>query len=399
MRVTFWSTLQLALNSLWKHKVRTMINWLGILIGVASLILTDAVAGGARFSIQSRLEQMGKDLIFVWGGQRIRSGVSVWTDLTEKDLEVVSKLPFLEGVAPVVEGQVQAVSDSANYSCEFRGSSVNYLKVKNLRLASGRNFSEEEARAAASVIVLGKTVREKLFGSADPLQSSLRLGKFPYRVVGILEEVGSDRRQDSVVIVPVRTAQQRLKRTIYYDYFLLQNRSLLPIEQSQQRVRQELLNANHLPEDNQEAYGATTSQEILKSYRQGSQTFSYLSVFTALICLVSGGMGITNTSLMSVKDRTREIGIRMAVGARPRDILLQFLMESLSVAVMGGICGVLVGVGLALTAAELTSWPPILTLRAILFGVSSSLLVGLVAGMYPALVAARLDPVVALARD
>ena len=397
--MTFWSTLQLALASLWKHKVRTVINWLGVLIGVASLILTDAIAGGARSTIQSRLEQMGKDLIFVWGGQRIRAGVSVWTDLTEKDLGVVGKLSFLEQVAPVVEGTVQAVSDSANYSCEFRGSTVDYLQVKNLRVAAGRNFGQEEARAGASVVVIGKTVREKLFGSADPLESTIRLGKFPYRVIGVLEEVGSDRRQDSVVIMPVHTAQQRLKRTIYYDYFLLKNRSLLPIEQSQRRVRQELLRANHLPEENEDAYGATTSQEILKSYRQGSQTFSYLSLFTAVICLVSGGMGITNTSLMSVRDRTREIGIRMSVGARPRDILLQFLMESLSVAILGGLSGVVVGVILALSAAELTSWPPVLTLRAILFGLSSSAVVGLVAGMYPALVAARLDPVVALARD
>lgn len=397
--MTFWTTLQLALASLWKHKVRTVINWLGVLIGVASLILTDAIAGGARSTIQSRLEQMGKDLIFVWGGQRIRAGVSVWTDLTEKDLGVVGKLSFLEQVAPVVEGTVQAVSDSGNYSCEFRGSTVDYLQVKNLRLAAGRNFSQEEARAGASVVVIGKTVREKLFGSADPLESTIRLGKFPYRVIGVLEEVGSDRRQDSVVIMPVHTAQQRLKRTIYYDYFLLKNRSLLPIEQSQRRVRLELLRANHLPEENEDAYGATTSQEILKSYRQGSQTFSYLSLFTAVICLVSGGMGITNTSLMSVRDRTREIGIRMSVGARPRDILLQFLMESLSVAILGGLSGVVVGVILALSAAELTSWPPVLTLRAILFGLSSSAVVGLVAGMYPALVAARLDPVVALARD
>lgn len=397
--MNFFTTLWLAISSLNKHRLRTFINWVGIVIGVASLILTDAVAGGARFAIQARLEEMGKDLIFVWGGQRIRGGVSVWTDLTDKDLGVVSGLPFLDQVAPVVEGQVQAVSDSANHSCEFRGSTANYLEVKNLKLALGRNFSPEEARSGASVVVLGKTVREKLFGGANPLDANIRLGKFAYRVVGVLEEVGADRRQDSLVVLPVRTAQQRLKRTTYYDYFLLRNRAQLPIEQSQQRVHQELIRANHLPEENREAYGATTSQEILKSYRQGSQTFSYLSLFTAAICLVSGGMGITNTSLMSVKDRTREIGIRMAVGARPRDILLQFLLESLVVAVAGGLSGVGLGVALALWAAELTSWPPILTFRALVFGLVSSLLVGLLAGMYPALVAARLDPTVALARD
>ena len=397
--MTFWCTLQLAFGSLWKHKVRSLINWLGVLIGVASLILTDAVAGGAQSSIQNRLEEMGKDLIFVWGGQRSRGGVSVWTDLSEADLQVLLRQPFLDQVAPMVEGQVVAISASANYSCEFRGTTRNYLAVKNFKLSLGRNFSEEEARAGATVVILGKTVREKLFGSADPLNSSVRLGKFAYKVVGVMEEVGSDRRQDSVVIVPVRTAQQRLKRTTFYDYVLLRNRPPLPIEQSQQRVKLELLRANHLKDEDSDAFGATSSQEILKSYRQGSQTFGYLSLFTAAICLISGGMGITNTSLMSVRDRTREIGIRMAVGARARDILLQFLLEALTVAVLGGISGAALGVFLSTWAAELTSWPPIITVRSLAFGLGSSVLVGLIAGMYPAVVASRLDPIVALARD
>jgi putative ABC transport system permease protein len=397
--VGFWSTLQLAFGSLWKHKVRTLINWLGVLIGVASLILTDAVAGGAKSSIQARLDEMGKDLIFVWGGQRQRAGVSVWTDLSENDLEVMRRQPFLDGVAPVVEGQVVAISSTANYSCEFRGTTGNYLGIKNFKLALGRNFSEEEARAGTTVVVLGKAVRDKLFGSANPLNATVRLGKFAYKVVGVLEEVGNDKHQDSVAIMPVRTAQQRLKRTTYYDYALLRNRPMLPIEQSQQRVRLELLRANHLKDDDNDAFGATSSQEILKSYRQGSQTFGYLSLFTAAICLISGGMGITNTSLMSVRDRTREIGIRMAVGARSRDILLQFLMESLVVAVLGGLSGAALGVFLASWAAEVTSWPPIITARSIAFGLGSSVLVGLLAGMYPAVVASRLDPVVALARE
>ena len=397
--MTFWCTLQLAFGSLWKHKVRTLINWLGVLIGVASLILTDAVAGGAKSSIQARLDEMGKDLIFVWGGQRQRAGVSVWMDLSEGDLQVMRRQPFLEGVAPVVEGQVVGISSTANYSCEFRGTTGNYLGIKNFKLALGRNFSEEEARAGSTVVILGKAVRDKLFGSANPLNATVRLGKFAYKVVGVLEEVGNDKHQDSVAIMPVRTAQQRLKRTVYYDYALLRNRSILPIEQSQQRVRLELLRANHLKEDDNDAFGATSSQEILKSYRQGSQTFGYLSLFTAAICLISGGMGITNTSLMSVRDRTREIGIRMAVGARSRDILLQFLLESLAVAVFGGLSGAALGVFLSTWAAEVTSWPPIITVRSIAFGLGSSVMVGLLAGMYPAVVASRLDPVVALARE
>lgn len=397
--MTFWCTLQLAFGSLWKHKVRTLINWLGVLIGVASLILTDAVAGGAKSSIQARLDEMGKDLIFVWGGQRQRAGVSVWMNLSENDLAVLRRQPFLESVAPVVEGQVVAISSTANYSCEFRGTTGNYLSIKNFKLALGRNFSEEEARAGTTVVILGKAVRDKLFGSANPINGTVRLGKFAYRVVGVLEEVGNDKQQDSVAIMPVRTAQQRLKPTVYYDYALLRNSPVLPIEQSQQRVRLELLRANHLKDDDNDAFGATSSQEILKSYRQGSQTFGYLSLFTAAICLISGGMGITNTSLMSVRDRTREIGIRMAVGARSRDILLQFLMESLAVAVLGGLSGAGLGVLLASWAAEVTSWPPIITVRSIAFGLGSSVLVGLLAGMYPAVVASRLDPVVALARE
>ncbi|MBN9414146.1 hypothetical protein ABS71_15720 [bacterium SCN 62-11] len=397
--MTFWTSLQLAFGSLWKHKIRTLINWLGVLIGVASLILTDAVAGGAKSSIQARLEEMGKDLIFVWGGQRQRAGVSVWMDLTENDLDVMRRQPFLDGVAPVVEGQAVAISPTANYSCEFRGTTRNYLGIKNFKLALGRNFSEEEARAGTTVVILGKAVRDKLFGSANPLEQTVRIGKFAYKVVGVMDEVGNDKKQDSAVIMPVRAAQQRLKRTIYYDYVLLRNRSMLPIEQSQARVRLELLRANHLQEDDHDAFGATSSQEILKSYRQGSQTFGYLSLFTAAICLISGGMGITNTSLMSVRDRTREIGIRMAVGARSQDILLQFLLESLAVAVIGGLTGAALGVLLASWAAEVTSWPPIITVRSIAFGLGSSVLVGLLAGMYPAVVASRLDPVIALARE
>ncbi len=397
--MSFWITLQLALGSLWKHKVRTLINWLGVLIGVASLILTDAVAGGAKSSIQARLDEMGKDLIFVWGGQRQRAGVSVWMDLTESDLEVMRRQPFLDGVAPVVEGQAVAISPTGNYSCEFRGTTRNYLTIKNFKLALGRNFSEEEARAGTTVVILGKAVRDKLFGSANPLDETVRIGKFAYKVVGVMEEVGNDKHQDTAVIMPVRAAQQRLKRTIYYDYALLRNRPMLPIEQSQKRVRLELLRANHLSEEDKDAFGATSSQEILKSYRQGSQTFGYLSLFTAAICLISGGMGITNTSLMSVRDRTREIGIRMAVGARSQDILLQFLLESLAVAVLGGLTGAALGVFLASWAAEVTSWPPIITVRSIAFGLGSSVLVGLLAGMYPAVVASRLDPVIALSRE
>jgi putative ABC transport system permease protein len=393
-------------RALLRHKLRSFLTMLGVIIGVGAVIAMTAIGGGAAARVKATYEQMGSNVLVVRSGSSrqggVRGGAGSLPTLTWADLEAIRDLPLVRRAAPLISTGAQVAAEGQNWNTQVQGTTPDLFDVRNWKAASGTLFGEDDVRAGAKVALLGQTVVQNLFGPlAEPVGQVLRIGSVPYQIVGVLSAKGATGfgDQDDVVMVPVSTFRAKLQGGLPQLIGGSIQVSAVSSEDARAAEEQltELLRTRHRIRDGQpDDFTVRNLAELATAQREGAQTMTSLLAGIALVSLVVGGIGIMNIMLVSVTERTREIGLRMAVGAKPRSILTQFLVEAVALSVAGGLVGTASGLGAAAWLAARFGWPMLVQPPTIALAVAFSGVVGVVFGMWPALKASRLDPIQAL---
>ncbi len=402
-----YASLRMALRALIANKMRSALTMLGIIIGVSAVITMIAVGSGAKQRIEEQIASMGSNLLMVQSGSAtsggFRGGAGTVPTLTVDDAKAIeTEIPGVKYVSPSTQGVAQVVYGNQNWSTVIQGTAPEMLEIRGWVLSSGRMFTEQELAGAAKVCVLGQTVIENLFGGIDPIGQIVRIKKIPFMVVGALSTKGQTtwgQDQDDLIFVPLTTGQKQL----FGQTFPGMIRGIAVQASEPEQVKQieteitELLRQRHRIQPGQENdFSVRNLAEMMSSREESANVMSLLLGAIASISLIVGGIGIMNIMLVSVTERTREIGIRIAVGAKGRDILLQFLIESLVLSLMGGILGIAIGMIGTVILASLTQWPTLFSPKAILLAFLFSGSVGVFFGFYPARKASLLNPIEAL---
>lgn len=396
--------LKIALKALNNNKLRCFLTMLGIIIGVASVITMLAIGQGSKMSIKAQISEMGSNMIMIHPGNMQRGGVRQSSDdmqtLKVEDYQAMLELPAVSAVSPSVSSGGQLVNGNNNYPSQIYGVTPDYLDIRKLKVKDGSMFTDHDIRTAAKVCILGKTVVDNLFPNGeDPVGRVIRFGKIPLTVIGVLESKGTNTMgmdQDDVVIAPYTTV---MKRILAIDYIQGIFASAVDENETDQAIDQitDLLRANHkLLADADNDFDIRSQQELSAMMNSTSDMMTVLLACIAGISLLVGGIGIMNIMYVSVTERTREIGLRMSIGARGIDILSQFLIESVIISVSGGIIGILLGVIASWLVKIIAHWPIFIQPWSVLLSFAVCTLTGVFFGWYPAKKAASLDPIEAL---
>jgi putative ABC transport system permease protein len=395
---------RLATDSIAKNKMRTLLTMLGIVIGVGAVIVMVAVGNGAQTRIEAQISSLGTNMIVVTAGSTSQGGASqgagAFNRLTVDDARKLKDEGTLLGaVSPVIVTRTQVIGGSGNWRTGVNGVALDYLTIRDWSVTGGAPFSEDDVQAKRRVVLLGATVARHLFPDGDPVGAQVQLGKSPFTVVGVLASKGqtaggSD--QDDVVLVPYTTAQDRLSGFVFLAQILASATSRDAIPQAMDEVRVLMRESHELSGGGQDDFTVRDQTAIAAAATSTTSVMSGLLAAIASISLVVGGIGIMNIMLVSVTERTREIGIRMAIGARGSDVLTQFLVESVVMSVLGGVVGLAAGFGGAALLGRITGWSTATPMSAVLLAVGFSAAVGVFFGYYPARRAAALDPIQAL---
>lgn len=403
----FLQTLKIALRALRTNKMRSFLTMLGIIIGIAAVIAMLAVGSGARYVISQQIASIGSNIILVIpgsttsGGLRMGSGGS--QTLTSDDARAIMlECPSVASASGTTRTTSQIVYGNMNWSTLIMGGTPELFDIREWPVASGRSIGQHDVDGAAKVCLLGETVAENLFGGEDPLGKIVRIKKIPFTVIGVLERKGQSPQgtdQDDTVFVPLRTAQIKLSRSAFQNgvgAIIVQAKSEALLDKAEEEINS-LLKQRHRITNNKEADFSTRNlSEILAVAEKASGAMSLLLGAVASISLIVGGIGIMNIMLVSVTERTREIGIRMAIGARKKDILWQFLTEAVLLTMLGGIIGIILGTGGAMIVSQIFSWPTLISIQSVTVAFFFSGAVGIFFGFYPARKAAGLNPIDAL---
>ena len=393
------------LRSLAKNKMRTFLTMLGIIIGVASVIAMLAIGQGSKQSIQAQISTLGTNVLMIYpqasstGGVRMEAGSS--QKMTLEDVSAISnRCPSVAFITPQVRTSGQLVNGNMNWRTSVYGVYPDYFEIRNLKLSSGNLFSMSDDRSATKVCVVGQTVVTNLYGAdADPIGSYIRINKIPFKIIGITEKKGQNafgQDQDDMVIAPFSTVQKRMMAITYIQSMLASAKSEPLIPTASQEITDVLKAKHNLGPSEDPDFTIRTQTDIANAATATSGILTILLATIASISLLVGGIGIMNIMLVSVTERTREIGIRMSVGARGRDVLLQFLFEALLISLLGGFIGVTLGVLVSQLIANILSWPVAITIQSILMSFIFSSAIGIFFGWYPARKAASLNPIDAL---
>jgi len=398
------NSLLLALREIRRNVLRSVLTILGIVIGVAAVIVMVTLGEGATLQVRKQIEALGSNLLIVLPGQRMGPGMS--QDAPAFDPEDITALrreiPALAAVAPAATQPVTAIVGNENWSTSATGSDNQYLAARAWSLAAGRSFNEGELRSGKAVCILGETVRRALFGTQDPLGQRVRLKKLSCEVIGLLRakgQSGMGRDQDDLVLMPLRTLQRRISGNQDVPVVYLSVEKGRSMEQAKADVERLLRERRHLARSEEDNFSVRDMREIASMLTGTTQVLTALLGAVASVSLLVGGIGIMNIMLVSVTERTREIGIRLAVGAREGDVLLQFLVEAVVLSAFGGLLGILLALGTALLLAGALKVPFIVDGGIIALAFLFSAAVGIVFGWFPARRAARLDPIEALRHE
>ncbi len=397
----FSSFLRQAAGSIVSNKLRSILSMLGILIGVASVIAILAIGAGAKEDISSRMSSLGSNLLKIRPGAERDHGVSLASGtvmkLTMEDARAIAKLPEVSGTSPAVAGAAQLVYGNKNWNSQVQGVSIDYQRINSAYPVSGTFFIEDDIIKRSRVALLGITVVRELFGGANPVGSTIKINRINFKVIGVLPTKGASpfHDRDDFVAVPVTTAMYRVFGKDYLSYIDAEIKDPKLIDGAMDSIKR-LLHKRHRESEDSESFNVRDMTEIRDAMNATTRTLGLLLGSIASISLIVGGIGIMNIMLVTVKERTREIGLRKAIGAKKRDIMLQFLIESTVLTFIGGIAGIMLGGVISYILANLAGWMVKITPFSILLSTFFSVFVGLVFGLWPALQAARLKPVEAL---
>jgi putative ABC transport system permease protein len=398
------ATFKMAVRALKRNALRTLLTMLGIIIGVGAVIIMVAIGNGAKAQMEASIAALGQNVILVLSGNVSRGGFSMGFGnagtLTQEDYEAIRKdVPGVLGVSPEVRAFAQIAAGNQNINSQIMGVGAEYPEIRSWTIASGANFTETDCKTAAKVALIGKTTSETLFGEEDPVGQIIRIKSAPFVVVGALgpkgmSMTGSD--QDDVILVPYSSAMKRLSGATTFRSLSVQAADSGILASVQTGIMDLLRERHKIGPGKDDDFLVRTQQEISDTVTAQSKTMTLLLGSVAGVSLLVGGIGIMNIMLVSVTERTREIGVRLAVGARGQDILLQFLIEAVTLSILGGLLGIAFGTAGAQAVSKNFGWATLISVEWIMIAFAFSALIGVFFGFYPARKAAQLDPIDAL---
>ena len=396
--------LKVAIKSILKSRMRSLLTALGIIIGVAAVVVMVAIGDGAQIQVEQQISALGSNLIVIFPGSSTSGGVRLGAGsinrFTMEDVEKIrEEATDIKAVTPIVRTGGQVIGGVGNWSTQVQGVATNYLEIRDWPLASGDFFTDKDMISRAKVAVLGQTVVNQLFPNEDPIGQQIRIRNVPFKVIGVLtakgqSAMGSD--QDDIIIAPATTVLDRLVGGIYISFIMASANSTSEIDAAQEQLTQIMREAHHLYPGQDDDFTIRNQAEITEAATQTSKILTILLASVAGVSLIVGGIGIMNIMLVSVTERTREIGIRLSVGARTSDVLIQFLTEAIVLSLAGGLIGVLLSVGVVFILNNYSGMMAVIRPEIIFIAVSFSGIIGIFFGFYPARKAANLNPIDAL---
>jgi putative ABC transport system permease protein len=400
------NTVRIAVRAIRRNKIRSMLTMLGVIIGVASVIAMIALGSGARAAIDQQIQSQGTNVIYVSAGSfgrgpgAVRQGAGTVSTLTLEDAQAISQqVATVQRLSPMVRGRVQVIAGNQNWNTSIEAGTEDYLEIRNWPLTSGANFTARDVLVAEKVCLLGSTVVQNLYPDQDPVGQIIRVKNLPFRVVGVLAPKGQGQwgqDQDDLIVAPYTTVQKKVLGIPSIQQILVSATSSDAVEPTATAITQLMRQRHRIANPEEDDFTVRTVEEMAATRVEMARTMTLLLMSVASVSLLVGGIGIMNIMLVSVTERTREIGLRMAVGARTRDILRQFLAEAVGLSVVGGALGVIVGIAASQGLTRFLAWPTTITTASIVIAFAFAGAVGVFFGYYPARKAANLDPIEAL---
>jgi putative ABC transport system permease protein len=393
-----------AFRALQRNKMRSFLTMLGVIIGVGAVIAMLAIGQGATASVQAQIASLGTNVLMVFPGSQqsggIRMGAGTVTTLTEDDaLAIGRECSAVAYISPGARSGGQVIAGNLNWATSIEGTSADYPEIRKWKVEYGAFYTDQDIKAATKVCVIGRTIADNLFPESDPVEQNIRIRNVPFKIIGVLEKKGQNamgQDQDDIILAPYTTVLRRLSYSPNIRYVLVSAVSEADIPTAQNQISELLRMRHKVPNPDMDDFTIRNQADLAATATATTQIMTILLASIAAVSLLVGGIGIMNIMLVSVTERTREIGIRMSVGARERDIMTQFLIEALVLSLTGGVTGIILGVVGSKTISGLANWPTIITVFSIVLSFGFSFAIGIFFGYYPARKASRLNPIDAL---